>query len=86
MASDRKIVKRYAVIVITLVVLQWLAGLINILLLAPVWMQLVHLLMADLVWIFWVLLAANTFSTGVMEQADQHQVSSVHAEATFVGS
>jgi len=42
--------------------------------------------MADLVWIFWVLLAANTFSTGVMEQADQHQVSSVHAEATFVGS
>jgi heme A synthase len=29
-------------------------GLLNLLLLAPVWMQLVHLLVADLVWIAWI--------------------------------
>ncbi len=38
--------------------LQMLGGFVNVLLLAPVWMQLVHLLMADLVWIAFVLLAA----------------------------
>ena len=34
------------------------AGLINLVLLAPVWMQLVHLLLADLVWIALVRLCA----------------------------
>jgi heme A synthase len=38
---------------------QLLAGLANILLLAPVWMQMVHLLLADLVWIAFVLLSAQ---------------------------
>jgi len=41
-----------------LVVIQWLAGLANIALLAPMWLQLAHLLLADLVWIFLVLLGA----------------------------
>jgi len=35
---------------------QLCAGAVNIALLAPVWMQLVHLLMANLVWIALVLL------------------------------
>jgi cytochrome c oxidase assembly protein subunit 15 len=39
--------------------LQLLAGVVNVLLLAPVWMQLVHLLLADLVLILFVLLAAT---------------------------
>src|SRR6185369_627067 len=39
---------------------QWVAGLVNVLLLAPVWMQMVHLLLADLVWIAFVLLAATS--------------------------
>jgi heme A synthase len=39
--------------------LQLLAGLANVLLLAPVWMQMVHLLFADLVWITFVLLSAH---------------------------
>jgi heme A synthase len=47
-----------AAIVIVLVVAQLAAGLINLLLLAPTWMQLVHLLLADLLWIALVLLAA----------------------------
>jgi heme A synthase len=40
-----------------LVVLQLLVGLVNLWLLAPVWMQLVHLLLADLLWIAFVLFA-----------------------------
>lgn len=41
-----------------LVVVQLVAGVVNILLNVPVWMQLVHLLLADLIWIAVVLLAA----------------------------
>jgi len=37
---------------------QIVAGIVNLLLLAPVWMQLVHLLLADLLWIALVLLSA----------------------------
>ena len=37
--------------VMALVLLQFAAGLLNWILLAPVWMQLVHLLIADLLWI-----------------------------------
>ena len=44
---------------ILLVFLQWVIGVVNVVLLAPVWMQLVHLLFADLVWISLGLLAAT---------------------------
>lgn len=55
----------------TLVVIQLGAGLLNVLLLAPVWMQLVHLLLADLVWIVLILLAAQVFRAGARsEQAE----------------
>jgi heme A synthase len=46
-----------------LVLVQWGVGLVNVLLLAPVWMQLVHLLLADLVWISLVLLAATSLTS-----------------------
>ena len=45
--------------VIALFFVQLGAGTVNLLLLAPVWMQLVHLLLADAVWIATVLLAAS---------------------------
>lgn len=45
-----------------LVVVQLCAGGVNVILLAPVWMQLVHLLLADLVWIVLVVLGASTFA------------------------
>ena len=51
--------RRAARAVVGLVVLQLVAGLANVALLAPVWLQLVHLLLADLVWIGFVLLAAR---------------------------
>jgi heme A synthase len=47
---------------ILVVLLQLLAGLLNIILLAPVWLQLVHLLLADLIWIGMVLFATTTLS------------------------
>jgi heme A synthase len=50
--------ERLGRLVIALVAAQLAAGLLNIWLLAPVWLQLVHLLLADLLWIALVLLAA----------------------------
>lgn len=54
-----------AKLVIMAVMLQIAIGLVNVALLAPVWMQLMHLLAADLVWIAVVLLALE--SAGVNE-------------------
>ncbi len=42
--------------------IQVTAGFINIFLLAPVWMQVVHLLLADLFWLALVLLTAETLA------------------------
>jgi heme A synthase len=50
-------VRRWAAALVALFVLQLVLGVVNVLLAAPVWMQLVHLLAADLVWIALVLLA-----------------------------
>lgn len=52
-------VRPWANRVAALVLLQVLLGLLNVALLAPVWLQLVHLLLADAVWIATVLLAAE---------------------------
>ena len=48
-----------------LVVVQLAAGVLNILLNVPVWMQLVHLLLADLMWIAVVLLGAAALARPV---------------------
>jgi heme A synthase len=42
-----------------LVIAQLLAGAVNVALLAPTWMQMLHLLLADLVWIVLVLYSAS---------------------------
>lgn len=55
---DGTTTRKLALAVRFLVVGQILAGVINILLLAPTWMQLVHLLLADLIWIVMVLYSA----------------------------
>ncbi len=51
--------RRFSVALITLILAQLGIGLMNVVLLAPVWLQLVHLLMADLVWIALVLTAST---------------------------
>ena len=47
-------------LVVLLLALQFVLGIADVLLLAPAWMQLVHLLGADLYWVALVLLAAET--------------------------
>jgi cytochrome c oxidase assembly protein subunit 15 len=51
-------VRRAAAAAGVLVVLQLLAGLVNLALLAPIWLQLLHLALADLTWIALAALAA----------------------------
>jgi len=46
-----------------LIAAQLVAGAINVVMLAPVWLQLVHLVLADGVWIAYVFLAAETLAT-----------------------
>jgi len=48
--------------VVAAVVAQLAAGGVNVILLAPVWMQMVHLLLADALWIAFVLLAADALA------------------------
>ena len=43
----------------------------NVLLLAPVWLQLVHLLLADLIWIGLVLLAAGVLAPSQAQVAPE---------------
>ncbi|HEV3329557.1 MAG TPA: COX15/CtaA family protein [Bryobacteraceae bacterium] len=63
--------KKYARKIESIVGLQILAGASNLLLLAPVWMQMVHLLLADLVWISLVLLVAVALQDSSLP-ADMH--------------
>lgn len=53
---------RWAWAVVGLVGAQMAAGLVNAALLAPVWLQLVHLLLADLLWLALVLLSATALA------------------------
>jgi heme A synthase len=54
--------KRYGLLLSGLVLLQLMAGLINVALLAPVWLQIFHLFLADAIWVALVLLSAATLS------------------------
>ena len=62
-------IKRLVIFVVVLFVAQLAAGLVNLVLLAPVWMQIVHLLLADLVWIGLVLVTAANFANSELMQA-----------------
>lgn len=42
-----------------LVIAQWFLGLVNLVLLAPTWLQIVHLLVADLIWMTLILALAD---------------------------
>ena len=49
--------------------LQLAVGIVNVILLAPIWMQIVHLLVADALWIACVLLAARVLAADVLAAA-----------------
>jgi len=55
-------VRRHAIGLMGMVFVQLVAGASNLALLAPVWMQIVHLLLADLLWIALVILLAEAFA------------------------
>jgi heme A synthase len=55
----RQSTKGFAVGLIVLIVVQWIAGVVNVVLLAPVWMQMLHLLIADVLWIVFILMIAT---------------------------
>jgi heme A synthase len=57
--------QRWGRLLIGIFALQLVIGVINVALKAPVWMQVVHLLAADLLWITLVLLTASAFAQPV---------------------
>jgi heme a synthase len=61
--------RRWATALALLVCLQLAVGLVNVLLLAPVWLQLVHLLLADLLWLSLVLLTVTVLESARQEIA-----------------
>ena len=61
-AAGRPLGRKLAQSLMWLIVLQLLLGVVNVMLLAPVPVQLLHLLLADLVWVGYVLLAADTLA------------------------
>jgi len=60
---------RLVIVLMMLYVVQILAGGVNVVLKAPVWMQIVHLLLSDIIWVALVLLAAVSLSAVRQEQA-----------------
>lgn len=64
--------KRFARSIVVLFFVQLGVGALNVVLLAPIWMQLVHLLLADFVWIALVLLSASAFADRPVEETLLH--------------
>jgi heme a synthase len=58
-SAQRGVATKLAAGVLALALTQLCAGALNLILLAPVWMQITHLLLADLVWVSLVLLAVE---------------------------
>lgn len=54
--------RRFALLLIASLFVQFGLGLLNVILLAPIWLQLVHLLFANVVWVALVLLTATVFA------------------------
>ncbi len=50
---------RLSLLLAVLVLGQWFLGLVNLILLAPAWLQIAHLLIADLIWVTAVLVIAQ---------------------------
>jgi cytochrome c oxidase assembly protein subunit 15 len=60
-------------IAIALLGMELAAGMLNLYLLAPVWMQLIHLLLADLLWITLVLLGAVVLEKSPGSEPQSHR-------------
>lgn len=67
-ANKDALVSKWANVVSILVIVQIIFGGATLLLLAPIVMQLGHLLLADLIWISFVLMGASVFTAGRADQ------------------
>ena len=63
--TSRPIMRRLSAFVLISTCVQLCAGVVNLTLLAPIWMQIVHLLLADAVWISLVLFVAEAAKPSV---------------------
>ncbi|MGB7341199.1 MAG: COX15/CtaA family protein [Phototrophicaceae bacterium] len=54
-------ITRFVNLLFAVITLQVVGGFINVLLLAPIWMQIVHLLLADLMWMLIIVLSAEVW-------------------------
>lgn len=79
-----KAVKRLGQLLIGLVMIQFVAGVINVALLAPIWLQMVHLLLADMLWVTFVLMGTAALSETPTATADSQSVE--HIEKGLVGA
>jgi len=64
--------KRFSIALVGLFVIQIIAGLVNLYLLAPVWMQVVHLFLADVVWIVLILLSATILDYPELQSQEEY--------------
>ena len=64
---------------------QLLAGVANVLLLAPIWLQLVHLLLADLLWVTLVLLVAALLDAEALPAREPYAPSAAPTMAAPIG-
>jgi len=58
MKRRNALVEPIAIALLMLIMVQWALGGLDVVLLAPVWMQVIHLLLADALWVAAVLLSA----------------------------
>jgi heme A synthase len=72
LALDRPRAERMRAVLLVLICAQLGAGFANVLWLAPVWLQLVHLLFAHIIWITYVVLAAESLSLPAKSVAITH--------------
>ncbi|MCA9875115.1 MAG: COX15/CtaA family protein [Anaerolineales bacterium] len=70
-------VHRFGTAVRIVVITQVIAGGINVILLAPVWLQMLHLLLADLLWLNLVLLAATALAVPAEAPNDTEETEQV---------
>jgi heme A synthase len=78
--------KRFAATLLGLFFVQLIAGVINVVLLAPIPMQLIHLFLADAVWIVFVLLAAAALSTSQQVQYSAESNSPIRNRSSIQGA
>ncbi|MDQ3323146.1 MAG: COX15/CtaA family protein [Acidobacteriota bacterium] len=67
-AGENVEVNRWANVLSVLILIQFAVGALTLLTLAPIVLQLIHLLLADLVWIAFILLSANILAEAVEDK------------------